>query len=325
VTALPGVEAIAPFGSAARGDSDSFSDRDILLLCRRTRDARAASLSLKARGWSPTLYTWNRLDRAAASGSLFVQHLKTEARVLRDSQGKLESALAKFEPNSSYEPERRSAAELLRLLDEIPDTPQGRLWAMDVLWVGFRSLAIARLANDGVYAFALTQIIEELVVRSILRRSDESAIRIIRRHKWSYRRRDWRRAPTWNETRRLVGLVARRFRLDLYIHAVDACAIIERATSCRGGALDEWYKGSRALEIGVLMLEPDRRVDRSEVRTKGSELLRVISAPTEYGWLIRRDLGVLRDQLSTIARCGIYEQRKGGRAFDIVGERQRDN
>lgn len=57
------------YGSAARGDADDLSDRDIL----RVDDSAHVS---------DCAYSWDDLHKMHAYGSLFLQHLKLEAKVL---------------------------------------------------------------------------------------------------------------------------------------------------------------------------------------------------------------------------------------------------
>lgn len=57
------------YGSRARGDADASSDRDILEL----RDTAHREIGV---------YAWEDLERMATEGSLFVQHLRRESKVL---------------------------------------------------------------------------------------------------------------------------------------------------------------------------------------------------------------------------------------------------
>jgi hypothetical protein len=66
------------FGSWARGDADSASDIDVLLVGDdRGREIRPAGVSL-------TRYTWEEIEGLASQGSLFLHHVHTEGIPLVD-------------------------------------------------------------------------------------------------------------------------------------------------------------------------------------------------------------------------------------------------
>ena len=94
--------ALAAFGSAARGDHDAFSDRDLLVVTDDVKALKMLKSSFDSMGWSCTAYSWNRLQHAADHGSLFVQHLKQESNIYRDPSNRLADLLANFSTKASY-------------------------------------------------------------------------------------------------------------------------------------------------------------------------------------------------------------------------------
>lgn len=80
-------EAEAIFGSAARGDADAISDRDILIVDDDCDVLRKRSVILKNDGFSVASYTFRKLQALAQHGALFLQHLKLEAVIISDRRG----------------------------------------------------------------------------------------------------------------------------------------------------------------------------------------------------------------------------------------------
>ncbi|MEA3189394.1 MAG: hypothetical protein QOD99_3224, partial [Chthoniobacter sp.] len=169
------LDAIALFGSCARGDRDSMSDRDILILSDNKSIRRSETLRLRRKGWSPVAFSWRRLERAGAQKRLFIQHLKLESRVLWDRNGRFREYLTKFAPSQEYRAEKASSHTLIGILESIPNSKIGRYWALDVLAVGLRSLGVATLANHGVYRFSGDGILLGLRDIGILRAGDVDA------------------------------------------------------------------------------------------------------------------------------------------------------
>ena len=95
--------AIWMYGSSARGDTDDLSDLDVLVVGRidssvnvtvkeATGDERVASISN---------YSWREVEEMAAYGSLFLQHLRLEARPLIEDgpcEGRLRHVLDNMGP-----------------------------------------------------------------------------------------------------------------------------------------------------------------------------------------------------------------------------------
>ncbi len=275
--------AFALFGSAARGDQDGFSDKDLLIVSDDPTTLRTLKTDCSARGWSCTPYSWQRLQHAADQGSLFVQHLKQEAKILRDPSDRLADLLAKFSPKASYKREADGAASLLgELTDFLPRCVAGPMWTLDVMSVSFRSLAVAKLADEGIYSFANSDILNGLARIGLLHRADGYKLEALRRYKSLYRKGVLDRRVDWTKTYELLSLIDRIFRLGLSVRRVDVLDTVEHALA--GDNHEEWYVKCRRIESALWMLKPRQSQTRSEFAQKRHDLFKIVQSPNTYAW-----------------------------------------
>ena len=163
----------ALFGSAARGGHDSFSDWDLLIVSDDVSTLKESKTTCENLGWSCTAYSWSRLQQAADDGSLFVQHSKQESRTISDSSDPLSAILSEFTVRGDYKRETIGATSLLgNLMEQLPRCDAGPMWALDGRAVGFLSLAVARLAEIGIFEFSNSGIVGGLARLGIVRKEE---------------------------------------------------------------------------------------------------------------------------------------------------------
>ena len=175
------------FGSTARSSSDLLSDRDVLVTARSLKTVRPCIEELESEGCSVAPFSHARLERMAAAGSLFVQHLKMEGKIIQDAEHWLEDCLGNFSPKNSYEEDINKSFDLIRPLERIMNGSPSCHLASDLGFVFVRNYAISRLATQRVYLFDYRSILEEL--QGKLRFSDPCLNRLIdlREGKHAYR------------------------------------------------------------------------------------------------------------------------------------------
>jgi hypothetical protein len=84
------------YGSRARGDADATSDTDLLVVGDDGDDVRAVLTAVLWPSASVSFYTWSEIEAMWTYGSLFLDHIRSEARLLRPSPadpGRLRSLL----------------------------------------------------------------------------------------------------------------------------------------------------------------------------------------------------------------------------------------
>ena len=177
----------AIFGSSSRGDSDRLSDRDILIVDDNLPVLKERAATLRGEGWSVAPYTFGKLDAMSRKASLFIQHLKLEARIIRDDTGRLARVLEAFRPRSSYADELLENANLAKLAARRPESNLGALWAADVLYVTLRNFGILYLAGKQRYVFGFEGLVVGLADEGLIEPSEIERLILLRHAKASYR------------------------------------------------------------------------------------------------------------------------------------------
>ena len=301
--------AVALFGSAARGDNDVFSDRDLLVISGDEPTLRRMKGKYDSEGWSCTAYTWKRLQSAADKGSLFVQHLKQESKILWDPSDQLAHLLEQYSPKADYKQEMSGATGLIgNLMQHLPRCPVGPMWTLDVLAVGFRSLAVARLADDGIYAFSNNRIVDELIRIGVAGREDGTQLNDLRRFKSLYRKGLQDSRIGWAHIFDWIRLVDRTFTLGLDSHVVEDLELIDLAlredTSTK--STSDWYVRCRRIESVLWTLRPRQDKVRAEFRERRDRLLKLVRSPNSYAWHFTRGHKTVQSNLSDLLQiCAV--------------------
>jgi hypothetical protein len=177
------------FGSTARNSFDSYSDRDMLVVAPSKRELVHGSRHWLSTGWSVANFTHQQISRMAARGSLFLQHLKQEAIIIRDDDGFLFSLMDRYQPKQEYEDELSDSIGLLHDLSRQRLDYWPTLCSADIAYVAIRNIAIARLASKGKYAFDYGDLIGYFGKEHCISTAKLTALRQLRLLKHSYRNR----------------------------------------------------------------------------------------------------------------------------------------
>lgn len=300
--------ALAVFGSAARGDNDIFSDQDLLIVSENEKDLRKMKALYESAGWSCTAYSWKRLQKAADQGSLFVQHLKQEAMILHDPYDRLSHLLALYSPKTSYKSETEGAASLVgTLMEHLPQCDAGPMWTLDVLSVGFRSLAVAKLADEGIYAFSNLDLINGLTRIGTISGGEGAQLFPLRQFKSLYRKGMIDKRISWYDAFDKIRLIDRIFTLQLSSHCAGTLDILELALSNTntGHSDSYWYTRCRRIESALWMLNPQQAQERSEFAKQRQKLFGIIKSPNIYAWYFVGGYNGIQSGLSALAEMSI--------------------
>lgn len=276
------IEAAALFGSQVRGDTDELSDKDILLIGQDVH-RQACQDELQSFGYSASFYSWNQFEELVREKSLFVQHLKQESKLLRDRNDRLFSLLRSYTPAADYSQRLAANRSLLLLTAGVPESEGGVAWALDVLAVGVRNLAVLENAQSGTFIFGHSDLLQQLARRHSLKKEETELLLRLRKDKVTYRcmSKNWSARDTTANYARLLATQALTFRIagvSRNREYIDAEAFVRRRLVAADG--DHWYVRLRSYEGAFRSIAG---VWPTETTFKTAEIEALISHPSPYG------------------------------------------
>ena len=283
------------FGSAARSSSDRLSDKDVLVTAKNLKTACPYVQELENTGASVALFSHARLERMSAAGSLFVQHLKMEGKIVQDAEHWLEDCLSDFSPKNSYEEDINRSFDLIRPLERVMNKNSRCQLASDLGYVFIRNYAICRLASRKVYLFDYRSLLEEL--QGTQRFSDRCLNKLIdlREGKHAYRAG-------------IFHVAAKNLGYGVASSIAEACPELnlEPISNVAGIRLFSLpYATLRDCEAALISKADDS--GRAETYTKDLDRVRrLIKKPREYSWQIRS----IDEQWIASANCLIWGDAK---------------
>jgi hypothetical protein len=290
------LDAEAFFGSAARRDGDLLSDLDYLIVGDDTDHLRARKAWLNARGFSVADYTWKRLESQSDARTLFMLHLKLEARISVDTAGRLSSLLQAVEPKSNYAQDFRESLALFEPLNSIPNHPRGFAWAADTLAVAFRNSAILHLASEGEFCFSMSEILERLRIRGLINAKQHDDLRSLRSWKAAYRS-----STNFGLLDHEFGQAAGAVRSALQHEVLAETANVACLHENRGSSTNA-YAYMRSLEAELISL-PSALLRDPKVRRLQRVLMRYLSDPHAYLWSFMNSSECVAAPLAELRSC----------------------
>ncbi len=297
-----GVDAVAFYGSLVRGDSDRFSDRDVLLVSDDALALKEAKNLMSKDGFSCACYSWQKLGFLATRRALFVQHLKQESRIITDRDLRLTSLLASYAPACTYSKQIDAARDLMSLTECFPKTIYGVGWALDVLTVAFRNLSILTLANEGKYLFSFSAILSELRKMGTISLDHEDQLSSLRKYKASFRRKAYHLLPPKEKLFELKKIVGQVFDTDPHSTPVSEdffhnyCLHSNLALKS-----SHWYLKARLYEGAFLTLNHRPRRFEEGTSSRLQAIEEAITNPGCYSALFLNSAENLRTEILDLA------------------------
>ena len=284
---LPDIDAIALYGSHVRGDFDSISDKDILLVDADINALSTASSLLQLRGYSCAIYTWERLRRLAARHGLFCQHLKQESKIIKDETGELATLLESYQPKKDYTTDIHATEQLVALTEYTSNDKASLGWAFDVLAVALRNLGILYLANCGQYEYSYHTILEKLRSIDVLKPADVFQLSKLRQLKALYRQRNFNALPSREQLLENQKVISKCFKIDLDSKSVSRESIIHLQLEKSAKHVNPYCR-FRLIE-GALATYFQECCDNKDIYY--SEFMKIVRNQNHYG-LYCRDMSI---------------------------------
>ena len=273
------IESICIFGSTARNSTDQHSDRDVLVAAgnRSRRDELVECWT--RRGWSVASYTPSRLQRMIGAGSLFVQHLKLEGRIVEDKFGWLRDTLNSATPRESYANDALASVALVKPIERFEPSTQlsEHLISADLAYVAVRNFGICHLADRNRLSFDYAQIVGRLSDNFGLGSAERELLTSLRVAKSCYRAGGVSNGISGNVED--LSIVLSKFFVNQPLAPVSPCSPVRRLA---GG-----YSTIRDFEASIVARYGRAPTD-SEIHSMGlDDVWRWVKRPRDYTWGVR--------------------------------------
>ena len=301
------IDSVALFGSMIRGDTDRFSDLDTLLVSSDWHSLKAAKVFLQKYGFSCSCYSWEKLNFMTERKFLFIQHLKQESYIIKDIGCKLFNLLASYEAAPNYDKEIALAKKLVSITECFPDNPIGIGWALDILSVSFRNLAILSLANNGIYIFSYHNLIEALFKKGYIQNSSQIDLTNLRKFKASYRNWKFWSMPRKDFVFSIQKNLADAFEIDIKPKVISESSFQYHCLYSKYYTEDlSWYLKTRLCEGAFLIWLGLSSISNGNHSKPIREILKKITNPSCYNFYLNLSENDLRSKV--IDLIYIYEK-----------------
>jgi len=250
---------IVKYGSSARGDADTYSDRDILVVGNIPNELRADNLDI-------VRYTKNRLKRLREIESLFLVHLRKEGIVIKDDNHWMNDFLISI-PDYVPTPKilKRAFQNLSVAVSLVPTKAVLPCW-FDIIFVFLRDLLVKLNAVNKKYIFAPDRLLEFLDIKQ--KDKIQRIIKISREIKSDYRKNTKQKIfldPLW-----VSKLLTSSFNLN---------------TSNTGH--ERVLKNSRDFDSYLVLRLVEYGILAENICSGNAQLMKYIKNPSRYAWDIR--------------------------------------
>jgi len=273
------VESVCIFGSMARDSADEYSDRDVLVIAESPHRRKELGECWKERGWSVASFSPRRFQRMIDIGSLFVQHLKLEGRMVEDETGWLAETLKRAVPKKSYEFDAMVSVNLARPIERFnPGFQLSQIpLSADLAYVAVRNFGICYLADRDRLSFDYSKIVDLLGKDFCLSSVEIELLLSLRTVKSCYRK-EGACVQAIGSIESLNSILS-KFFLKKPLRTIDPRSPV-RDLGCGYSTLRD-FEASVIARLGRLPSE-------SDIQSMGLEKIwRWVKQPREYTWHVR--------------------------------------
>ncbi len=177
---------IAEFGSNTMQENDIYSDSDLLVVCPANYRKKLYK-KYTDQGFSVTLLSQSQLEYMQKKNSLFIQHLKRDAKIIADNDSQLRRFLdgCAFRPPDDMEILR--CENTIKYIASLPNTSRTSAWKADFLYCISRDYLVKKLARENILAFGFKDICSDSVARFSIGKNEFLELSKLRKAKAAYR------------------------------------------------------------------------------------------------------------------------------------------
>ncbi|RCX07720.1 hypothetical protein [Marinomonas foliarum] len=220
--------AIVIFGSQVSGGNDDKSDHDLLIVCE-AGNKRSLIEKYSKIGYSVSAYTPKQLELMQKKGSLFIQHLKFESKILFDKDGEFKRFI---ECCSFIKPKTKEINQSRDSILNAIQSPQDRIllgWKADYLFVLSRDYFVKYLARNNDLVFNTKRLSVEISKKFNLSIDEINTFLRLREHKSNYRNGEVNQQIVARDVDEWVSILSKVLALkgwglhkrDRYINCLD--------------------------------------------------------------------------------------------------------
>ena len=236
---------ILKYGSSIRGNSDKYSDKDLLIVAEEIDVLNSLKDYYTNNGWSVSTYTYKKLNYLSTNGFLFVKHLIKEGQIINDYGNSLKSILGNFNECLDYKMEMEKASYFLNFVSEIPDNILSYSWLLDNIYLTFRNYLIYESALNKKYNFGYIGLIFNLLSENRINQTEADKLLQLRVIKSCYRNNYNDITPSKEFARDIISIVN---RIGLKITTTFTPTKLE-LNALNFNKIDSAYKKLRLIEL----------------------------------------------------------------------------
>jgi hypothetical protein len=262
---------IAKFGSTAMQENDLYSDSDLLVVCPETHRKKLHK-KYTMHGYSVTLLSQSQLEYMQNKGSLFIQHLKRDAKIVVDDDCKLRRFLDRCDFIPPDNAEILRCENTIQYIASLPNTSITSAWKADFLYCVSRDYLVKQLARENILAFGFNDIFRESTVKFNLNEADFLNLSKLRTAKARYRDTSIVYSDSGDASSEWISPICKAFSIDIEISkSWDFTSIVRRNFS-------SIYEKLRTLEFLYLIAR-----STGYIHSDHELIIKYICNPNLYG------------------------------------------
>jgi len=145
------------FGSKTKGQSDEYSDNDLLIVCPDNERTHHLNIN-KDQKYNISFFSPTQLIMMKRIGSLFIQHIKKDGIIIYDEDGLFNNFIQNCEFIAPSINELEKCRATLSFISSIPNEDPLIGWKADFLYCVSRDFLIKKLAYESILAFGINEI-----------------------------------------------------------------------------------------------------------------------------------------------------------------------